>query len=115
MKKLLLIAASLIALGVLLVNLGPLILLAVCVWLLYIVFKKFLQSDSTIGKIGWVALGLLLLSIALSNIYAVIGLVALYGLYVIYTSWKGNENEFEGLKGKDPFQNFEREWADLNK
>ncbi|MGM8365905.1 flagellar basal body rod protein [Virgibacillus sp. W0181] len=113
MKKFLLFIAGLIALLILLANLGPMILLGVSVWLLYIIFKKFLKSDSTTGKVGWVIIGLLVLSVALSNIYAVIGLAAIYGLYLIMKNWKNSPSE-EKSPQHDPFQNFEKEWAELN-
>ncbi|UOR11088.1 lmo0954 family membrane protein [Halobacillus amylolyticus] len=117
MKKFLLFIAGLVALGVLLTNLGPMVLLGVSVWLLYVVFKQFMKSDSTAGKIGWVALGLIILSVAVSNIYAVIGLVAAYALYVIYKKMttRKDESVVKSNSSDDPFTNFERQWAELNK
>ncbi|WP_164215118.1 flagellar basal body rod protein [Virgibacillus sp. YIM 98842] len=117
MKKFLLFLGGLAALMVLLVNLGPMVLLALSLWLLYIIFKKFLQSDSAAGKIGWIVLGLFILSITFSNIYAVIGVAAGYALYLIYKSWKKDNKDpvAEVLDDGDPFRNFEREWADLQK
>ncbi|MGI8313524.1 flagellar basal body rod protein [Halobacillus mangrovi] len=116
MKKFLLFIAGLVALGILLANLGPMILLGASVWLLYVVFKQFMKSDSTAGKIAWVVLGLIILSVAVSNIYAVIGLAAAYGLYLIYKSWTSKtEGSSKSFKSDDPFTNFEREWAELNK
>ncbi|MCA0971169.1 flagellar basal body rod protein [Halobacillus litoralis] len=113
MKKFLLFLAGLVALTILLANLGPMILLGVSVWLLYVVFKQFMKSESTAGKIAWVVLGLIILSVAVSNIYAVIGLAAAYGLYWIYKNWTGKKETV--TKSDDPFTNFERQWADLNK
>src|SRR5690625_2277076 len=107
---------ALVALLILLVNLGPMVLLGVSIWLLYIVFKQFVKSDSTIGKIAWVVVGLFVLGIGLSNIYAVLGIVAAYALYTIFKNWKNDENESVGqvVEDDDPFKNFERQWADLN-
>ncbi|WP_082232519.1 flagellar basal body rod protein [Halobacillus massiliensis] len=113
MKKFLLFTAGLIALAVALAHLGPMILLGVSVWLLYIVFKKFTRSDSTAGKIGWLILGLIILSVAMSNIYAVIGLAALYAIYWIFKNWTSQEET--PVKTDDPFVNFEKQWAELNK
>src|SRR5699024_12326124 len=79
---------GLIALFILMVNLGPMVLLGLSIWLLYIIFKQFVKSDSTAGKIGWVLLGLLVLSMGLENIYAILGIVAAYGLYIIIKNWK---------------------------
>ncbi|MBN9654643.1 flagellar basal body rod protein [Halobacillus sp. GSS1] len=115
MKKFLLFLAGLVALTVLLVNLGPMILLGVSVWLLYIVFKQFMKSDSTAGKIGWVVVGLIILSIAVSNVYAVIGVAAAFALYWIYKNWTSKSEAVHSTKSDDPFTNFERQWAEMNK
>nr|WP_239534022.1 DUF2681 domain-containing protein [Thalassobacillus pellis] len=106
---------GLIALFVLLANLGPMILLGVSVWLLYIAFKQFIKSNSIAAKIGWVIAGLIVLSVAVANIYAVIGLAAAYVLYVIYKKWHGgkNEDEWEAKTTDDPFTNFEKQWAEM--
>jgi lia operon protein LiaI len=114
MKKFLLFLAGLVALIVLLANIGPMILLGVSVWLLYVVFKQFMKSDSTAGKIGWIVAGLIILSIAVSNIYAVIGVAAAYALYWIYKNWTSKKEEVY-KKSDDPFTNFERQWAEMNK
>ncbi|MFC7062505.1 flagellar basal body rod protein [Halobacillus seohaensis] len=117
MKKFLLFVAALVALGVLLANLGPMILLGVSVWLLYVVFKKFIKSDSTVGKVAWVILGLIILSVAVSNIYAVIGLAAAYAIYLIYKNWTTHDDadQISQARSSDPFTNFEKQWAELNK
>ncbi|WP_181347652.1 flagellar basal body rod protein [Thalassobacillus sp. CUG 92003] len=119
MKKFLIFLAGLVALMVLLANLGPMILLAVGIWLLYVVFKQFLKSESTAGKIGWVVVGLIVLSVTISNIYAVIGVAAAYVLYVIYKKWRMDKassvDEPAEPRRNDPFTNFERQWAELNK
>ena len=115
MKKFMLFIGGLIAFFVLLVNLGPMVLFALSVWLLYIVFKKFMKNDSTAGKIGWVIVGLLVLSITISNIYALLGVVAIYAMYLIMKNWKDTDDDpvVHTMKDDDPFTNFEREWADL--
>jgi lia operon protein LiaI len=116
MKKFLLFVGGLVALIILLANLGPMVFLGLGIWLLYIVFKQFLKSASTTGKIGWIIVGLVLIGIILSNIYAVLGIVAAYALYVIVKNWKGDDNNplIHDGKADDPFTNFEREWAELN-
>ncbi|MBP1969477.1 lia operon protein LiaI [Virgibacillus natechei] len=116
MKKFMLFVGGLVALIILLANLGPMVLLALSVWLLYVVFKKFVKSNSTAGKVGWVIVGLILLSIALSNIFAVIGLVAAYALYLIYSSWKKDNRDpvVHVVNDDDPFTNFERQWSEIN-
>ncbi len=111
-----LFTGGLLALLILLANIGPMILLGVSVWLLYVIFKQFVKSDSTVGKIGWVVLGLIVLSITFSNVFAVVGLVAAYVLYLIYRSWREEKNEpvVHTVDNNDPFTNFERQWAELN-
>lgn len=114
MKHFLLFIGALLAIIIFLANLGPLIILLVSVWLLYLVFKQFIKSDSTIGKIGWVILALIIVSIGLPNIYAVIGLVALFFLYVIYKKWRDNSAHKNDMPN-DPFINFEEQWNELYK
>jgi|SRR5690625_1531931 len=114
MKQFLLLTCALIALIILFVNLGPLILLVACVWLLYVIWKQYVKSKSTGAKIGWVILGLIILSIGLSNIYAVIGLVALYVLYIIYQKWH-EEKQSPIDDATDPFINFEEQWKEFSK
>ncbi|MCP3027427.1 flagellar basal body rod protein [Halobacillus sp. A5] len=116
MKKFLLFLAALVALIVVLANLGPMILLGVSVWLLYVVFKQFMKSDSTGGKVGWVIAGLIVLSVAVSNIYAVIGLAAAYAIYLIAKNWTSSKEDSVSKpanEANDPFTNFEKQWSEL--
>lgn len=108
--------AGLIALMILFINLGPMVLLGVSIWLLYVIFKQFIKSTSTIGKVGWIIAGLIVLGIALSNIYSVIGIAAAFGLYWIYKHWGKSDDPVVTIidKDDDPFKNFERQWADMN-
>lgn len=117
MKKFLLFFAGLVALAVLLANFGPMVLLAVSIWLIYIVFKQFMKSDSTLGKIGWVIAGLIIFTIGVANIYAVLGFAAAYALYLIVKNWKEDSTDSieQVVEEDDPFVNFERQWAELNK
>ncbi|WP_010647418.1 hypothetical protein [Oceanobacillus massiliensis] len=116
MKKFMLFIAGLVALFILLANIGPMVLLALSVWLLYVCFKRFVKSDSTVGKIGWILAGLIVLSITFSNIFAVIGIGAAYVLYLIYKGWNEDESPaVEVVEDDDPFTNFERQWAELNR
>ncbi|WP_026907306.1 hypothetical protein [Paucisalibacillus globulus] len=115
MRKFMLFVGGLIALFVLLANLGPMVLLGLSGWLLYVVFKKFVKSDSVAAKIGWIILGLFILGIAFSNIYAVIGIAAAFGLYWIVKNWKKDDHDpIVPEDNDDPFANFERQWAELN-
>src|SRR5699024_12045276 len=68
MRKFLLFLAGLTAAILFLVHLGPMILLGVSIWLVYLVFKQFIKAETTLAKVGWVVLGLFILSIGISNI-----------------------------------------------
>lgn len=115
MKKLLLLILAFIAVIILIVNLGPMILLGVSIWLLYVVFKQFMKSDSTGARIGWIILGLVILSMATANIFSIIGVAAAIALYLIYKNWNDdNDDQVEVIDDQDPFTNFERQWSELN-
>lgn len=109
MKRFLLFVGALVAVAIVLASLGPMIMLAIGVWLLYLVFKQFVKTESTGGKIGWGIVGLIVLSIITPNLPALIGIAALYGLYLIYNHWKKDEPEVSD----DPFTNFEKQWKEL--
>lgn len=87
MKKLGLLIVGGIAAIILLANLGPLVGLAICSVILYFAFKEFVKADSTFTKILWIAIGLITLSALVSNVPAIIGIVAAYVLYVVYKKW----------------------------
>lgn len=114
MRHFLLFIGGLVAGLVLLMNLGPLLLLGVSVWLLYLIFKKFLKARSTGAKVAWVILGLAILSISLSNMYALIAIVAGLFLYWIYKNWNKEDAPISTIEHQhDPFTNFEYEWQEL--
>src|SRR5699024_12379452 len=70
---------------------------------------------STGAKVGWVILGLVILSISLSNMYALIAIVAGFILYWIYKNWNKEEDAPISTieHNDDPFTNFEYEWREL--
>ncbi|WP_026691758.1 hypothetical protein [Alteribacter aurantiacus] len=116
MKKFLLFCAGLVALVVLLANLAPMIVLAFSVWLTYVIFKQFVKTTSTAGKVWWVIAGLVVVSIGVANSFSVIGLAALAALYFIWKSWS-NDREVDITRPSeenDPFKSFEKQWADMN-
>ncbi|NQD65653.1 flagellar basal body rod protein [Bacillus haikouensis] len=112
MKKFGLLLAGGIAAIVLIANLGPIVGLALSVLIMYYSFKQFIRTDSTFKKIIWALIGLAAFSATISNFPAIIGLVALYIIYVIYKNWKKDEIIVEE-KSNDPFTNFEKEWSQL--
>ncbi|PYZ95580.1 flagellar basal body rod protein [Alteribacter lacisalsi] len=117
MKKFLLFCAGLVALAVLLANLGPMILLAVSVWLTYIIFNQFVKTVSTAGKVWWVIAGLIVVSIGVANSFSVIGLAALAALYFIWNNWNSDRDTVlnKPSEEEDPFTSFEKQWADMNR
>jgi len=50
---------------------------------------------------------------AASNIPAIIGIVAAYVLFVVYKKWNNQKPTYK--QENDPFQNFEKQWSELNK
>ncbi len=114
MKKFGLFIAGAVALLILLANLAPLFVLAVTLWLSYLVFREFLKAGSTGGKIGWALIGLVLLSTSIANIPSLLAIVAAIVLYFVYKSWNG-QKEVASDEQQDPFSNFEKEWERLNK
>ncbi|UCZ52116.1 flagellar basal body rod protein [Bacillus shivajii] len=87
MNHFLLFIAALVALFVLLVNIGPMIVLAISLLLLYVVFVQFTKSRSTVGKALWFVIGFIVLSMAVANSYSLFGVVAAIVLYLIYKKW----------------------------
>ncbi|WP_416151377.1 flagellar basal body rod protein [Salipaludibacillus sp. HK11] len=121
MKTFLMFLLAMVALFIFLANLGPLILLGISVFLLYLIFKQFAKATSTGAKVMWVILGLIVLSMTISNVFAIVGLLALYLLYVVFKNEKETpQSPSTGSSStthtkSDPFTNFERQWAELNK
>ena len=112
MKKAGLLLIGIIAAIVLLSNLGSLIGMIISLGILYVAVKKFIQTDSTTGKVIWGILGFVGLSTAVANMPAILGLVAIYILYVIYKKWDGASDEEQD---DDPFTNFEKQWNELKR
>lgn len=116
MKKFLLLILAFIAVMIFIANLGPMILLGVSIWLLYVIFKQFMKSDSVGARIGWVIVGLIVLSMATANAFSMIGIAAAIILYLIFKNWNtGDRGPKEHVSDdQDPFVNFERQWSELN-
>ncbi|MFE8697279.1 flagellar basal body rod protein [Cytobacillus sp. FJAT-53684] len=113
MKKFGLLIAGGIAAMVLLSNLGPIIGLVISLAILYFVFKQFIKEDSTLGKVAWGIIGVIALMASAANIPAILGIAAAYALYLVYKNW--NNKKTTVVETNDPFVNFEKQWADLNK
>ena len=113
MKKFGLLLIGGIAAMILLSTIGPMIGFLVSLVLLYFIFKQFLKTDSTGGKIGLGIVGFFILMASIHNAPAIIGVVAAYVLYLVYKKW--NDNKRVIAKETDPFVNFEKQWNDINK
>lgn len=88
MKTFLLICLAVIAALVLLTNLGTMILLLISIAVAYYGVRKFIMATTTGSKVGWGIVILIGASMSLSNIPALIGVVALVVLYYIYKKWQ---------------------------
>jgi lia operon protein LiaI len=114
MKKFGLLLAGGIAAIVLLSTLGPMIGLVIGLAALYYIFKQFLKTESTGGKIGLGVIGFFVLMASIHNAPAIIGVVAAYVLYLVYKNWNSSKR-FTVKEESDPFINFEKQWNELNK
>lgn len=118
MRHFILFIVGLVAGLILILNVGPLIVLGISIVLLYLVYKQFVKATSTFSKVAWIIIGLIVLSVGISNIFAVIGIGAAFVLYWIYKNWRNQnikETPITETNTHDPFMNFEREWQDLSK
>ncbi|QXE01232.1 flagellar basal body rod protein [Terribacillus sp. DMT04] len=88
MKKVLLIIGAVVAVAVLLANLGSLLVLAISVAVGYYGLRRFVMTDAVGAKIGWGVVIGIGVCISLSNLPALIGLAALAALYYMYKAWK---------------------------
>jgi lia operon protein LiaI len=112
MKKFGLLLIGGIAAIVLLNTIGPMIGLLVSVVLLYFIFKQFLKTKSTGGKIGFGIIGFILFMSTIQHVPALIGVAAAYVLYLVYKKW--NQSSYTIRKeNNDPFMNFEKQWNEL--
>ncbi|GEK59228.1 hypothetical protein CHL76_02065 [Marinococcus halophilus] len=115
-KKIGLAAVITVAAIVVLSNLGSLLLLAAGVALAYIVYRQFQESTTTAARVFWVITGIAAISLALTNIYAVVALLGLYAMYWSVKKWNGDEVDIDRrARTKDPFTGFEEEWKKLKR
>lgn len=117
MKKFGLFILGGIAAIILIANLGPIAMFAISIAILYYAFKGFMKANSSSSKIGWAILGLILFSITASNVPALAGVMAAIVLYFVYKKWNEESEVIVESKQetKDPFVNFEKEWAELKR
>ena len=118
MKKLFFLVVGGIAAIVALSLLGPLVGFGFSALLVYLGMHYYLKAKSGFGKVFWVAVGLIGIFTAISNIPALVGLAAIFLIYVLYKKWNNEEvsiRKAKIIKEDDPFTNFEMEWAKLTK
>ncbi|WLR51160.1 flagellar basal body rod protein [Bacillus tianshenii] len=112
MKKLGLLVVGGIAAFTLIANLDSLVGLAISLVIMYYALKGFLKAESLFKKVLWAVFGLIALAVSAANVPAIIGIVAAYVLYLVVKKWKTKK---EVVVEEDPFINFEKQWAELNK
>lgn len=118
MKKLSIILVGGIAAIVALSLLGPLLALAFTGLLVFLGMHYYVKSKSTIAKVWWIVVGLIGIFASISNVPALVGLGAIFLIYVLYKKWNNEDIGFKKskiIKEDDPFTNFETEWANLTK
>jgi len=118
MKKLFFLVVGVIAAIVTLSMLGPLVGFAFSALLVYLGMHYYIKAKSGFGKVFWVIVGLMGVFSAISNIPALVGLAAIFLMFVLYKKWNNEEVSFSRskvIKEDDPFTNFETEWAKLTK
>jgi lia operon protein LiaI len=81
--------------------------------IMYYAFKGFMKAESSGKKIMWAIFGVIAFAVTVSNVPAIMGVVAAYILYLVYKKW--NETKVVVKEESDPFTNFEKEWAELKK
>lgn len=108
MRKIGLLLLGGLAAFVLLAHLGPMVVLALSLVILYFVWKQFLKANSTTVKFMWAIAGVIALTTAVFHAPAILGVAAAYVLYLVYKKWNGNKASVE-----DPFVNFEKQWIEL--
>jgi lia operon protein LiaI len=113
MKKFGLLLAGGVSAIILLSTLGPMIGLLVGLAILYFIFKQFLKTESTGGKIFLGIIGFFVLMASIHNAPAIIGVVAAYVLYLVYKNWNSSKKTFV-KEDSDPFVNFEKQWNEIN-
>ncbi|HWL12865.1 MAG TPA: ABC transporter permease [Ureibacillus sp.] len=118
MKKLFYLTAGGIAVIVALSMLGPLVGFAFSALLVFASIHYYVKSTSVIAKVLWISLGLIGVFTGISNVPALVGLAAIFLIYVLYKKWNDEEISFKkakAFKENDPFTNFETQWAKLTK
>ncbi|PIC79327.1 ABC transporter permease [Sporosarcina sp. P18a] len=114
MKTLGLVLLGIIAGLAFVLNVGPIIALAITGAIALVSYHYWRKSQSMFAKVFWMAILIISVIGSISNIGAFIGIIALIGVYYVYRKWK-DRNVNPNVISNDPFTNFERQWNELTK
>ena len=114
MNKFMLYACITIAAIIALCMIGPMLGIAVSALLLYGGIHLYTKNTSTLSKVFSIILLIIGITSGLSNIPGLIGIAAVIAVYYLYKKIK-DEDITVTKSSDDPFTNFEKEWANLNK
>lgn len=114
MKNFGLVLLGIVAGLALVLNVGPIIVLAVTGAIALVSYHYWKKSQSMFAKVVWMTVLVISVIGSISNIGAFIGIIALIGVYYVYRKWK-DRNVNPNVISNDPFTNFERQWNELTK
>jgi len=115
-KQLVMILAGLALLAVVIGTLPHMIGLGLGALLAFYSISKFMQSSKWPAKLGFGLLAAIGIGLALSNIWAVIGIAAAIALYVGYMRMKLQRVDVQNLfaRRRTSTTHFEADWKDLD-
>ncbi|MBU5593919.1 flagellar basal body rod protein [Amphibacillus sp. MSJ-3] len=95
MRLFILFIVTIVAGMIILVSVAPLIGLFLTLAIVYYSARRFLLTESLVSKVGWGILGLIGLSMSLSNTPAIVGVAAVILLYYAYSQYKRENDQKE--------------------
>ncbi|MGX9808634.1 lmo0954 family membrane protein [Exiguobacterium acetylicum] len=115
-KQVVMILAGLALLAVVIGTLPHMIGLGLGALLAFYSISKFMQSKKWSAKLGFGFIAAIGIGLALSNIWAVIGIVAAIALYVGYMRMKLQRVDVQNLfaRRRTSTTHFEADWKDLD-
>lgn len=116
-KQVLMALAGLALLAVVIGTLPHMIGLGLGALLAFYAISKFVQTSKVFAKIGFGLLAALGIGLALSNIWAVVGIAAALGLYIGYMRMKMQRVDLNQLftrRRPTTSTHFEADWKDLD-
>jgi len=115
MKKFIIFVAGLILVSIAITTIIPFITLAIGATITYHSFKSLMKSPSLLGVIWWGIVGLFGLSICMSSLPSLIGILAIILLYYGYKEMKKEAitKSSTSTYEYDDFTNFEKEWESV--